>query len=310
MPGVSQPTSRWEDPEHDAIYRAECAAGSRILRVQGGAIKTHRFDTAEYPLAELVIGLLVEKGFLTAAAAHGLGDLTQLHRFLPRAAMAVDRSEVNDVSRAFFDTSPAFVDTYQQLIQNVIVSDIVGVDCLFQRTPTMRFHFPHQDGWEWHPRVHNDLMLGHPPQEINIWLPLGRTQGTSAMRIAPLEPSLVLLEAVDFDYARLARSAQDDPDFRRRYHDVSAPVELAYGEFIVFDPRCIHATQYNVSDLTRVSLDFRLIPVEDYEATRLPYRGTGRRRMPFKRGAYYHEESALTLRADASPAQPDFASYS
>ncbi len=121
------------------------------------------------------------------------------------------------------------------------------------------------------------------------------------MRIAPLEPSLELLTAFDFDYARLARSGQDDPDIRRRFHAASAPVELDYGECILFDPRCLHAPQYNVTELTRVSLDFRVIPVEDYEAMRLPYRGTGRRRMPFARGAYYDEDSALTAGGAAPP---------
>ncbi len=304
MPGVSMPTSRWDDPQQAATYRAEVAAGSRIVRVQGTPIKTYGFSTTRYPLADLVIGLLTEKGFLSAADAGRLGDLTQLHRFLPRDAMAVDRSDTNAVSRAFFDTSPAFEDAYRRLIRDVVVGEVVHADCLFQRTPTMRFHFPHQDGCTWHPRVHTDLMLGHPPQEINLWLPLGRTEGTSAMRLASLEPSLALLEAIDFDYDRLAQAGQNDADFRRRWNDVSAPVELAYGEFIAFDPRCIHATQYNVSPLTRVSLDFRVIPVEDYETMRLPYRGTGRRRMAFARGAYYHEESALGARPRAGLVEP------
>src|SRR5258706_5668074 len=100
MPGVSQPTSRWDDPAEDAIYRAELAAGSRILRLQDHSIETYRFDPAAYPLAELITELLVEKGFLTASAAERLDDLTQLHRFLPRSAMTLDTSEVNDVGRA------------------------------------------------------------------------------------------------------------------------------------------------------------------------------------------------------------------
>jgi hypothetical protein len=307
MPGVSMPTSRWDDPQEAAIYKAELAAGSRIIAVQGKPVRTHRFDTAAYPLAQIVIGLLVEKGFLSAADARRMGDLTQLHHFVPRAVQALDANETNEVSRAFFDTSPAFTDAYERLINDVLVEQVVHADCLFQRTPTMRFHFPHQDGCFWHPRIHNDLMLGHPPQEINVWLPLGRTEGTSGMRLADLEPSVALAEELDNDWARLARAGQHDPEFRRRYNAASAPVELAYGEFVVFDPRCIHATSYNVSDLTRVSLDFRIIPVEDYDAMRLPYRGTGKRRMPFARGDYYHDQSAAALHGRARAARPALA---
>src|SRR5258706_16106986 len=101
MPGVSQPTSRWDDPAEDAISRAELAGGSRILRLQDRSIETYRFDPTAYGLAELITRLLVEKGFLTAATAERLEDLTQLHHFLPRSAMTLDTSEVNDVSRAF-----------------------------------------------------------------------------------------------------------------------------------------------------------------------------------------------------------------
>ena len=304
MPGVSIQTSRWDDPHEAAIYREELDAGSRIVRVQGPAVRTYRFDTERYPLAQLAVALLVEKGFLAAADAARLDDLTELHRFIARDQTALDANETNAVSRAFFDTSPAFIDAYERLINDVLVDQIVGADCLFQRTPTIRFHFPNQDGCFWHPRIHNDLMLGHPPQEINVWLPLGRTQGTSGMRIADLAASVALIEEVDHDYAVLARKGQHDPDFRRRYKAASVPVELAYGEFIVFDPRCIHAPQYNVSDLTRVSLDFRIIPVEDYDAMRLAYRGTGKRRMPFARGAYYHDQSAAALHGRARAAQP------
>src|SRR5258706_3659581 len=224
MPGVSQPTSRWDDPGEAAIYRAELAAGSRILRLQDRSIETYRFAPAGYRLAELITELLVEKSFLTASNAERLGDLTQLHHFLPRSVMTLDTSEVNDVSRAFFDTSPAFDDAYRRWIRDVVVSEVVHADCLFQRSPTIRFHFPHQDGCFWHPRIHNDLMLGHPPQEINVWLPLVRTRATGGMRIAPLEPSLDLLTAFEFDYARLARSGRDDPDIRRRSHPSSAPL--------------------------------------------------------------------------------------
>ena len=102
MPGVSMPTSRWDDPRQAAIYREDVAAGSRILRVQGAAIKTYRFDPKRYPLAQLATGLLVEKGFLSRADADRLGDLTQLHRFVPREATVLDSAETNAVSRAFF----------------------------------------------------------------------------------------------------------------------------------------------------------------------------------------------------------------
>jgi ectoine hydroxylase-related dioxygenase (phytanoyl-CoA dioxygenase family) len=265
--------------------------------LHGQSIKTFRYDTQRYPLAELLTDMLVAKGFLRTADRAALGDLTQLHRFLPAAVTALDTAELNEISRAFYETSPAFTACYQRLIADVLTRDVVRGDCLFQRTPTIRFHFPNQEGFVWQPRFHSDVMLGHPPQEINIWLPLCRTRGASSMRIAPLEPSVEFLTSRDLDFESFARDVQVDPALQQRCQAASAPVELSYGEFIAFDPRCLHATQYNDTDLTRISLDFRVIATEDYDAIRLPYRGTGRLRMPFKRGAYYHEATALAVRA-------------
>jgi hypothetical protein len=296
MPGVSHPTLRWETPEEDALFRADFAAGSRINGLQGASVKTYRFDTVEYQFAERLTELLVEKGFLSAADAKQMGDLTQLHRYLAPAVTVLDSGAMDDISRAFFETSPGFVDTYQRLIRDVVATEVTQADCLFQRAPTIRFSFPHQQGFTWKPRFHTDVMLGHPPQGVNLWLPVCRTKGTSGMCLAPLEPSLALLDAVDLDFARFAHNVQVDPEALRQCYKVSAPVELNYGEFIAFDPRCLHAPQHNETDITRISLDFRVIGVEDHATMRLLYRGTGRRRMPFTRGGYYHEDSALTLR--------------
>jgi len=290
---ITHETSHWGTPEQEALFRAEFAAGSCVPRLHGTSIKTFRYDTGRYPLAELLVDDLVQKGFLKPADRARFGGLTQLHRFLPDHLMALDHSELNEVSRAFYETSPAFVDAYRRLIREVITCDVVQMDCVFQRTPTIRFHFPQQEGFLWKPRFHTDVMLGHPPQEINIWLPLCQTRGTSSMRMAPLEPSLELLGRVGLDFEKFAQAVQVEDELQRACHAVSAPVELSYGEFIAFDPRCLHATQNNDTDQTRVSLDFRVMPVSDYAAMRLPYRGTGRLKKSFTRGAYYDEDTAL-----------------
>jgi hypothetical protein len=294
MPGVFHSVVRWDDPKEAAIFRAEFAAGSRGRR-PGPGVTICRYDPASYPLAALITELLVEKGILAAADAARLDDLTQLHRFVAPELTVLGPAGANEVARSFFETNPAFVETYHRLVRDVLAPAVAQGDCLFQRTPTIRFHFAHEQGFIGQPRYHNDLMLGHPPQCINTWLPLCRTRGDSAMRIASLETSIELLESVDLDFGRFVHLVQNDAAFRQRCHDSSAPVELDYGQFVAFDSRCIHAPQHNVSDLTRVSLECRLVPLEDYAAMRLSYRGTGQRRMPFTRGGYYHESSALSL---------------
>src|SRR5262249_13171584 len=65
------------------------------------------------------------------------------------------------------------------------------------------------------------------------------------------------------------------------------PVELDYGQYLLFDPRCLHATQNNVTDSTRISTDVRIILRRHMESLPIEYRGTGRLRMLFAPGHYY-----------------------
>ena len=39
----------------------------------------------------------------------------------------------------------------------------------------------------------------------------------------------------------------------------SNPLNMDYGEYIFFDPRCLHCTQYNDTEITRISMDIRII---------------------------------------------------
>jgi ectoine hydroxylase-related dioxygenase (phytanoyl-CoA dioxygenase family) len=110
-----------------------------------------------------------------------------------------------------------------------------------------------------------------------------------------MQDGIALIESLGLDFARLAEGAQHDPALAARCAAIARPVELAYGEFLAFDPRCVHATQFNRTAWTRISLDFRVVPLEDYRAMRLVYRGTGRRQMLFKQGHYYDARDSRAL---------------
>jgi hypothetical protein len=282
------------DAEEARIFRAEFAAGSRLARAPHGQ-RLVAYDTSLYPFADHIRRLLVAKGLVSAPAIAALARLEDLHTILPESMTALDDGELNEVSRAFYDTDAAFVTTYEALLKNVVGPEIAGGDFVFQSTPTIRFHFPNERGFDWNPRFHTDIMLGHPPQEINLWLPVCGAKGSASMSIAEMEQGVALLESLDLDFARLADGAQHDPDIARRCAEISRPAELAYGEILAFDPRCVHATQFNRTGWTRISFDFRVVPMDDYRAMRMTYRGTGRRRMLFRQGHYYDARSSTAL---------------
>jgi hypothetical protein len=290
---VTHTTMRIDAAERDA-FRAEFSVGSRLARAPRGQ-RVCVYDTARFPFAQHIRRLLVAKGIVPADAMAKLARLEDLHTLLPRERMALDDGELNDVSRQFYDTDAEFVATYEALLRDVVGPDVVGGDFLFQSTPTIRFHFPHEDGFDWKPRFHTDIMLGHPPQEINLWLPVCGASGSASMCIAAMEDGIAVAESLDLDFARLADGAQNDPALAARCAGMSRPVELAYGEFLAFDPRCLHATQNNETGWTRISLDFRVVPLDDYHAIRVTYRGTGRRQMLFRQGHYYDARDSRAL---------------
>jgi hypothetical protein len=274
--------------EEERIFRADFAAGSRLATSAKNGISQLSYDVVQFPFDDHIKRLLAAKELLEPGQNP---PLEKLHEALPEAVQALDVSEINDVSRRFYDQDEAFLALYGAFLRDVI-RPIVGTDFLYQSTPTIRFHFPRQRGFNWKPRYHSDIMLGHPPQEINIWIPLTRAFSTNTMRLTPLAASLELMHSVDLDFARFVDRVQTDSALGQACERASRPLELEFGQFVAFDARCLHATQYNVTESSRVSIDFRILPIGEYEASRLDYRGTGRMQMRFARGHYYASKTA------------------
>jgi ectoine hydroxylase-related dioxygenase (phytanoyl-CoA dioxygenase family) len=158
---------------------------------------------------------------------------------------------------------------------------------------------------------HCDIMFGDPFEEINCWMPLGRCKATNSLQLHSqgLSHSVSLLrkfaETIDFDFSRFWESRDlfflylcSNTEFRSEVLASCRPMEMHYGEVLLFDPRLIHGTLDNEENETRVSIDFRLLPLSAYWAERA--RGPrhprgGSRRL---RGHYWHALSAFELAAN------------
>lgn len=250
------------------------------------------YDTVACDFAGEIRRLLVEKRVIRVEQE--TLPLAQLHTILPEDLKALDESELNGVSRAFYETDDRFLQLYYRFVREVI-APLFDADLYFQTVPTIRFQFPHQTGFTWKPRIHTDVMLGHPPYGVNVWIPLTQAYGTNSMMIARMDDSMKLLEELEFDFETFAYRVQRDSEFWKRCASVSQPATMEYGSFLMFDPRCLHATQYNTTPHSRVSMDVRVIRRQDMEAMRLEYRGTGRKKLKFAPGHYYHAKSCVEL---------------
>ena len=64
------------------------------------------------------------------------------------------------------------------------------------------------------------------------------------------------------------------------------PVEVKYGEFLIFNSLLKHGTEVNQEGSTRISFDFRIMKTSEYEESD---KKSFVRRKQFKIGSYYEQ---------------------
>lgn len=163
------------------------------------------------------------------------------------------------------------------------LSDHIGFDFVFEHNPLVRYHIPTKlddryrlpDGELL--TLHSDTLLGDYFQQINMWLPFCDVNNTGALSICSKSTSINTLKAFakeqgyTYDEYKESRGAffeyaKQRPQLVADLRTDAIPINLRYGQCLMFDPRILHGTVENTEDMTRVSMDFRIVPVDDYES--------------------------------------------
>jgi len=147
-------------------------------------------------------------------------------------------------------------DIYTSFLRHQVCSMFDEEVFMVQRFPSIRFSRPGAKAvYKWH--SDGDASHGHPPGEINIYLPLTDSRGSATIWVESL-PGL--------------------GDFQ--------PVDLQYGQFLIaYLNRCRHGNVANTTGQTRVSFDFRVVPLSAYDPTYPKVTATTKQR--FIEGEYY-----------------------
>jgi ectoine hydroxylase-related dioxygenase (phytanoyl-CoA dioxygenase family) len=272
------------------------------------------FQQIIYPLEQFnlrleLINLLIEKKIIPQPVA-----LEELHLYIEKEQQVADPNDgLNNISKLFYKTNQQFQHVYFKFIK-YIAQNLLDFDFIFQETPTIRFHFPNCLSKSIHRSEdgiiighHNDPMLGHPFEEINCWLPLTQCYRTNTLQLVSLKDSIALLNhfCKDFDFqeevyhsvgrAKFFDKLVLDENFREQVVRKTFPVVTKPGEIILFDSRCIHTPADNLENSSRISMDFRLIPLHVYETITRTYKSAGRSGRLFVRGDVFYSKSALEL---------------
>mmetsp|Transcript_30570 Transcript_30570/g.93562 ORF Transcript_30570/g.93562 Transcript_30570/m.93562 type:complete len:335 (-) Transcript_30570:44-1048(-) len=196
-----------------------------------------QYDTHSYPLAATFSRALCAPCELERL--HGvMGDQFSPARESHATVIATKQRLLGPLARK--EEVEELFGMYDELVEQVVLPHIagklfeVGVECeaaLFATVPTVRVQQPSELATI---RPHCDGMYGMPPGSVNVWIPLTTRISPTATLHIESEPG-----AEDFH-----------------------PLLPAYGEMALFDGRrCIHYTLPNRSGRTRVSLDFRVVPL-------------------------------------------------
>jgi hypothetical protein len=230
--------------------------------------------------------LLLEKNLLAEPV-----PLENLHQYVSEEIKAYNINDgVNKISSLFYDTDDVFQEAYYQLIRD-LRKNYFPEPFWFQATPTIRIHCPNGINNHHYPRYHNDIAYGHPPEEINLWLPLTSVLTGHGFRTMSLLSSIEVMKKFNFNFDSLIQNAIEDKVFSNYCDELSNPVTTELGNILAFDSRCIH-TGEPLKIHTRASMDIRILPTAQYEKMDIQYQGSGRRKILFAPGHCYHEKNS------------------
>ncbi len=163
----------------------------------------------------------------------------------------------------------------------------VKEDFYFQNTPNLRIQTPSVNAFKFYPLYHSDIFFGHPPCELNIWIPLNEPSKEGyGFAIAPLENSINEFKRHDYNIDKI----KNDKSLNKRFNNISSIQNFDFGNYILFDCRKIHST-IPLIDHSRVSLDIRVVPCSILNKMTTEYVSMGRRKVKYIPSEGYNSKS-------------------
>lgn len=190
----------------------------------------------------------------------GCNDLSRLHEIsAPRydKLFEVGKDSSTIFHQIFYDKYrsgwPEMENVYEGFVR-LFGCYLYGKEFLYQKFPTFRVHLPGNVAVG---AFHNDGEFHHPQGEMNFIIPLTNSDDTASCWL---------------------ESWPGKKDFQ--------PMRMRVGEVIVFDGnRLTHGNKVNETGVTRVSMDFRILPIDRYDENNLGESMTLNTK--FREGEYY-----------------------
>ena len=191
----------------------------------------------------------------------GIDELSNIHNLskekinIPEDPSKDQKTLFHRIFYSIYDQeNSSILETYKRFIKNEICVQINSTDIIYQSRPTFRVHAPGSIAVA---KWHKDKEYNHSLNEINIFLPLTKA----------------------FDNNTIwSESVEDKGDY--------APMNADVGEYYIWNgANLLHGNKTNDTNVSRVSLDFRIIFRDKFD-----YKGTSvTTKVPMKLGHYWSE---------------------
>ncbi len=181
--------------------------------------------------------------FIDHFAKYKAKNLENIHRvlpnqYLPKKVVKVENDQNQNIYKYLYkidkgyelkkrNKSSSFLKSFDKFI-HFLAKNVFKESLVYQSKPTLRVMFPNNKAVG---DFHRDREYNHPLEEINIWVPITSSKNTNSIWI---------------------ESKFDKNDYM--------PMNLKYGEFLIFDSGLKHGNKINLENKTRLSFDFRVIP--------------------------------------------------
>jgi len=189
------------------------------------------FDNSKFDFVKVVKDLFCPK------YSCELDDIHQVIKEKYQKLFQIGSDSSTVLHKMFYDKYREGWDELSEMYEMFIrdeVSKTINEPFLYQSFPTYRCHLTNNVAVG---AFHNDAEFGHPDGEINYIIPLTNSSNTASVWV---------------------ESEPGKRDFEAMY--------LRIGQLVVFDGNHLtHGNKVNVSNKTRMSMDFRILPLSKYD---------------------------------------------
>ena len=210
----------------------------------------HRKEKYSYNLDEYNFRQEIEKMF-------GTNQLERIHEIedCDFGILDMETDNTTYLHKKFYEKveQTNFLDDYKKFLKDVILPHF-NEDLLYQKIPTFRIQVPDNISVA---EFHNDKSYSHSPDEVNIFLPITEAKET---------------------YTIWSESQENLADY--------SPMNAEYGEYYIWDGANLkHGNKINESNISRFSVDFRVLPFSKYDENNM--QETITTKIKLKLGSYF-----------------------